>query len=620
MSRTRLRHTTLAANRYGFENQQLDLKPDTYRTDNLSKVLIGSLRDQYLDNYGQTTFDYDAHATTETFMDLANDGAFRDATFTWRDFDGGGVLRAKQTGIDAATGAPIMNWSSGPNPNKTTYAGLFNRGSFYKDYKSDQTMAGWDTEAMTGLSYDIVLDTSESQDFRRENAYKEHLRANNRMQAARKKADVGQITSDDNHTTWMQRPYSSAGTGVEQAERHTKYLPDGTAYLDKGGMWRDVRQRSVDAMKKLRAGGPDMFVPYERAGSGGQVIDSGKRQAGTSADEQRRAKVDTLERDRLLDKIGNGPVVNHKAWQADWLVNQETRNDSKQVDNLLNRISTNMTLSQPGAAYFQYDYHRLQDTNMTRRMLIQWARDVQERVEVKTDVDAEEERLIQHQAWATAADPSDGAHHGSHLTDTRLLDTRLTAALLVGDALDPQSRAYDVTDTDKHKLYERLARAMPGANIDDFVSQSGRVLQTIMTEEARLNAGARRSADAADVQERAETRTDSSMYESRMTQNGPAMLARAAPKELSRDVVGTDRQGFDTRLERTPLASNAKDPHSISWRRTGYEADNNPTGETRHRAASYAATTTARQDMAQHSEQTRTQGSGNELGRAGGGR
>jgi hypothetical protein len=596
------RPSVLGANRYGPENRQLDLKPDTYRVGNLSKVMVGSFRDDHLDNYGQTTFDYDPQVTTEIFKDIANDGALHDPTFTWRDFNGSGTVNAKVMGIDPTSGAPIMRWGSGPNPNKRTYASLFNRGTFYKDYKTDQTMAGWDTQTMTGLSYDIVLDTTESPDARRENAYKEHLRANNRMQTSRKKGLESQTTSDDNRTTILQRPYSASGAHQQQIEQHTKFAPGGVAHLAKQGMWHDVRQRSVDAMKKLRVGGQDMEVPYERAGSGGQVIDNGTRQVGTFAEEQRRAKVDHMERDWQDAKLGEAGRVHHRAWQADWQSNQEVQSDSKVVDNLLNRINTNMTLSQPAPAYFQYDYKRLEEINSTRPMMTQWARDYIERDVVKSDVDGDQELMIQQRFMLQ--NDSGALPYGTHISDEHAIDERKAAALLVGHAPDPYSLAYDATSSDKFKLYERLERSMPGINAPEFVTQSGQALNDMMATEARKTAarGAAPSALEAGSQ-RTIGDSDAKIYESRMVVNSAAQLARAAPKAAGRALadsasVGSDRAAMDTRLERTPMAQNAKSADSLQWRAEGAEANNNPARETRGRAMSYAPTMATRGQMA----------------------
>ncbi len=565
--------STLGANRRDYH--QTDLTPDTYRNGNTAKVLINSYRDNYLDGYGQQTFDYDPEKTTDNWNFLGNDGNFNGSmpTMSWRDYDGSGQQRVQQAGYNPGDGADAMLVGSGPNPYaRKTMHKLWSQGTFARTYKTDQTMIKPYSGDETGLSYDIDIDHSESPQVRMQRNILEHERSLNRMQKQRQKPDTFQNNTDDMRAGPMSRPYSFNGSADSNAgkqfARHSRQMggtpgapneypmvgdqPDGM--VAKQGIWHDMRERNETVMKRLRIA-VDGDIAYERNTPGRAVVDSGKRAPPGDA----YIPQDSNERANDQAEIGRAPAT-HGTQIAD-LQAQAQLYDQRKAENLMNRITTNSTLETPRMAVYQYDSRKLfekQAAGMAMRNLMEAkARDL----DIRNDIEVEELRL--NQMRLSIQGRAAGPVMGIAPTDTNFHDTRQVAKVLANNLRDPGTPVGD-TRTDMQLLETRLRADNSHLSASEFVTMSGKVLGTMAAHDERKTEN-RGVADLEDPgSKRAETQAASAFYESRQTPNAVSQMAKNAGRAIA-DSSNTrgDANKWDERKTQEQLARTLADPHIV---------------------------------------------------------
>jgi hypothetical protein len=578
-----MNHSILGANRTDYH--QTDLQPDTYRGANASKVLLGSFRDNYLDNFGQQTFDYDQQSTEDNWRFLGNDGAFNAPGFTWRDYDGSGQIRSQQTGVAGdGSGGAIMSVGGGSNPYKRqTMYKLWSTGTFERQFKVDQTMIKPYSGDETGLDYSIDIDHSESREVRMQRQVLEHQRSLNAMQLGRKKPDTFQPASDDSRTNMLNKPYSFNGdmdsTAGRQLARHSRTagLPGGEqpdGMVSKQGMWHDVRERMVSTLKSLRLG-VDGDIAYERNNAAPQVIVSGHRNVndGTFAvDHNERQWSDNLQQ-RTPYSLGTQQVD---------LQAQQQLYEGKYAADLYNKVHNNATLETPRAAEFQYDNKKIferQIANMAiRNLLDAKARDQ----DIKNDIELEEQRLNVTRMNAPLMEA--GAQQAALPSDMDATDERQVAAMLARTWRDPGTAATD-TKSDLDVLNERMTSISTHMSAPEFVSLTGLVLGSIPTLSERQNVGAA-GADLPDAgSARLPTVASTAFHESRQTPNALAKMSRNAGRAQPTGKLDMDK--LDERQTVGQLSRNA--PETYLMERNLMEVNNNPTGEVAMRAMHYGA-------------------------------
>jgi hypothetical protein len=554
--------TRLAGNRY--EVTSIDLKPDTYRPSG-GKVLIGSFRDEYLNNFGQTTIPYDPETTREINTMMMSDAAIQDSTFTWRDWDGHGQIRAQAMMPGGDSAAPAMLWGVGPSPSKASQRiqKIWNLGSFNTSYKKDSTMVKPYSADETGLSMSVDIDHSLSPQERLRQSSLAHMRRSNTYQMQRKKADSSQVVSDDASSQPLGRSFSYNGSPTSSAaqsiQRHTRIGPGGTSQsgLEQNGQWKDLRTRNDEYMRRLRLG-VDGYISYERNMHAPQVLDTGKR-ALDGGHGDGNLSVSTIRTDPETTRmqsleLGSRSAAHVIGPTSALMSNQEVNYDGRKVDELQTKLNQNMTIHTPSTAQYDYDNHKYLEQQTSKRA----AADFMDRVErawlIGTDASKMQETMATEHLTQHLKTSGPILAKGVYEIDP--LDEQMVTRMTVAALSDPHSKSWEQTDTDMDAYYEQLTRLMPAADVPEFLTIVGKTVQSMQKYDSATQSGRA----AANLKSSGSTVPDTvetiDKYDNRQTVNALSNILRQPGPIIANDALN-DTFKFETRQEQVRVVANA---------------------------------------------------------------